>query len=127
GAVTNRPRCGSHAACAQGESLPNGIDTRRARAIDRADVDPLTVEASDSAYFRLAQPDGALGDDVEHWLDVGRRARDDPEDLPGGRLLLEGLGHVGMGLREGTVLFLELREQPHVLDGDDRLVGEGLR
>src|SRR5262249_15775048 len=32
-----------------------------------------------------------------------------------------------MGLREGLVLLLQLREQPHVLDGDDRLVGEGLQ
>ena len=31
-----------------------------------------------------------------------------------------------MGLCERTVLLLEFRKEPHVLDGDDRLVGEGL-
>jgi hypothetical protein len=31
-----------------------------------------------------------------------------------------------MGVGEGLILFLQLIEQPHVLDGDDRLVGEGL-
>ena len=39
------------------------------------------------------------------------------EDLAGGRLLFERLGQV-------TVACLQLLEQPDVLDGDDRLVGE---
>ena len=30
-----------------------------------------------------------------------------------------------MGLRERPVLLLQFRKEPHVLDGDDRLVGEG--
>ena len=59
-------------------------------------------------------------DRVEHRLDVGRRARDHPQDFAGRRLLLQRLGQL-------AVPGLELREQPHVLDGDDRLVGERLR
>ena len=51
--------------------------------------------------------------------DVGWRAADDPQDLAGGRLLLQRLGEV-------VVARLQLLEQPHVLDRDDRLVGEGL-
>jgi hypothetical protein len=31
-----------------------------------------------------------------------------------------------MGLCECLILFLQLSEQPHILDGDDGLVGEGL-
>jgi hypothetical protein len=31
-----------------------------------------------------------------------------------------------MGIRQGPILLLQFREQPHVLDRDDRLVGEGL-
>ena len=31
-----------------------------------------------------------------------------------------------MGLSEGTILLLQFREKPHVLNGDDRLVGKGL-
>ena len=34
--------------------------------------------------------------------------------------------HVRMGLRECSVLLLQFREQPHVLDGDHGLVGERL-
>ena len=50
---------------------------------------------------------------VEDRLEIGRRAGDDAEDLARRRLLLQRL--------------LGLVEQPHVLDRDDRLVGEGLR
>ena len=52
------------------------------------------------------------------WTSVGELA-DDAQDLAGRRLLLQGLGEVG-------VLGLELVEQPHVLHGDHGLVGEGL-
>ena len=38
----------------------------------------------------------ALGDDVEDRLDVGRRARDDAQDLAGRRLLLQRLGEVAV-------------------------------
>src|SRR5262249_41094408 len=34
--------------------------------------------------------------------------------------------HLSMGCRQRLVLILQLLEQPHVLDGYDRLVGEGL-
>ena len=54
-------------------------------------------------------------DRLEHRLDVGRRARDHPQDLARGRLLLERLQ-----------LLASRVEQAHVLDRDDRLVGEGL-
>ena len=52
------------------------------------------------------------------WTSVGELG-DDPQDLAGRRLLLEGLGEV-------AVARLELLEQADVLDGDDGLVGEGL-
>ena len=63
---------------------------------------------------------GALRDRVEHRLEVGRRARDDAQDLAGGGLLLQRLGEV-------AVARLQLLEQPDVLDGDDRLVRERLQ
>ena len=53
------------------------------------------------------------------WTSVGELG-DDPQDLAGRGLLLEGLGEV-------VVAGLELREEADVLDGDDRLVGEGLQ
>ena len=69
----------------------------------------------------MAPPKSAprSGDRVETgWRSVGELA-DDPQDLARRGLLLERLGQL-------VVPVLELREQPHVLDGDDRLIGEGL-
>ena len=54
----------------------------------------------------------AVEDALEHRLRVGHRPTDDLQHFGGGRLPLER--------------FARLVEQPHVLDGDYRLVGEGL-
>ena len=40
---------------------------------------------------RTAESRGALGHDVHHGLEVGRRAGDHPQDIGRGRLLLERL------------------------------------
>ncbi len=79
----------------------------------RRTVKTLTLMRRRRAARRVAR------DGVEHGLDVGRRARDDAQDLAGRRLLLQGLGEV-------AITGLQLREEAHVLDGDDGLVGEGL-
>jgi len=92
----------------------------------RNHMNQLAVEPIDGAEEGTAQPYGALGDGLEDRLHVGRRAADHAEDLGGRRLLLQGLGHLGMSLRERLVLLLQLGEQAHVLDRDDRLVGKGL-
>ena len=63
-------------------------------------------------------PGGALDDGVEDRLHVRGRAADDAEHLGRCRLMLQGLAQF-------CVALLEFLEQPHVLDGDDRLVGEG--
>ena len=52
-------------------------------------------------------------------LQFARRARDDAQHLRGRGLLFQRLAQL---LRS----FLHVVEQPHVLDGDHRLVGEGL-
>src|SRR4029434_8073266 len=39
-----------------------------------------------------------LGDGIQHWLDIGRRAGNDPQDLGGGRLLLERLRPIAGGV-----------------------------
>ena len=84
----------------------------------RYEVKHITLEPDRTSIVGAAQPHRALGDRVEDRLNVGRRARDDAQDLACRRLLLQGLGEV-------HVFGLELGEQPRVLDGDDRLVGEG--
>ncbi|HSF48818.1 MAG TPA: hypothetical protein VLA73_10700 [Burkholderiales bacterium] len=63
--------------------------------------------------------DTAFYDRVEYWLSIGRRAADDSQDLCRGRLLFERFSNF-------SVARLELLEQPHVLDRDHGLGGEGL-
>ena len=63
-------------------------------------------------------PRGALDDGVEHRLHVGGRAADDAEHLGRCRLMLQRFAQFRVAL-------LQFFEQPHVLDGDDRLIGKG--
>src|SRR5262249_41442009 len=63
-------------------------------------------------------PSGALDDRVEDRLHVGGRTADDAEHLGRCRLMLQGLAQFRIAL-------LDFLEEPHILDGDDRLVGEG--
>ena len=59
----------------------------------------------------IAQARGIFCNDIQYRLNIRRRAGDDAQDLARRRLLLQCLG--------------EFLKQPHVLDGDHRLVGEG--
>ena len=60
----------------------------------------------------------ALDDRIEYRLYVRGRTADDAEHLGSGRLMLKGLAQF-------CVALLDLREQPHVLDGDDGLICKG--
>src|SRR4030095_5030483 len=62
---------------------------------------------------RVAERYDAADNRLEHWLHICGRPRDHLKDLT--------------GRREFTITRLQLREQPDILDGDDRLVGEGLQ
>ena len=84
------------------------------------EVNELAIETEDRAEFARAQAERVAGNHLEHRLGVRGRARDDPEDLAGGGLLLEGLGEV-------AVPGLELLEEAHVLDGDHGLIRERLQ
>src|SRR5438094_566991 len=77
--------------------------------------DDPKVDVLDAAY-----PGRALADRVQHRLDIRGRAADDAQDLGGSRLVLQRLA-------EGGVSLHKLMEQPHVLDGDHRLVRERLQ
>ena len=63
-------------------------------------------------------PRRALDDGVEHRLHICRRAADDAEHLGRRGLMLQRFAQLRIAL-------LQFLEQPHVLDGDDSLVGEG--
>ena len=60
--------------------------------------------------FSFADAGSVLQHRVEHWLQVARRAADRLEHVGSGSLLLQG--------------FTQLVQQPRVVDGDHRLVGE---
>src|SRR5215470_12999497 len=79
----------------------------------------IAINAVDLTIVCVAQAGRVLGHRCKYWLDIRRRAADDPQDLRCCRLLFQRLGEV-------TVARLQLLEQPHVLDGNDGLVGERL-
>src|SRR6185295_444483 len=82
-------------------------------------VDERPVEAIDASIRGAAQSGGIANDSVEHGLHVSLRLTDHLENLGGRRLLLKRLC-------DSTILLLQLREEPDILDGYDGLVGEGL-
>ena len=71
----------------------------------------IPIEQANRRVIGPAHPRRALGNRVKHRLNVRRRAGDDAQDFTRRRLLLQRL--------------LEFLEQPHVLDGDHRLIGKG--
>ena len=58
-------------------------------------------------------PDRTLSNGVQHRLNIRWRAGDDAEDLARRHLLIQG--------------FLQFVEQPNIFDGNDSLVGKGLK
>src|SRR5437762_1962806 len=77
----------------------------------------ISVRNTQDYVVNPAHPCGALADGIKHRLHVSRRAADDTEHLGGRGLVLQRLA-------QRSVALLELVEQPHVLDGDHRLVRE---
>ena len=80
----------------------------------------------DESSVSATQPYRVLDEGIQHRREIECRAADDLEDLARRGLLLQRLADLGMGVRQRLVLILQLREQPHILNGDDRLVDEGL-
>src|SRR5262245_4352152 len=83
-------------------------------------MDELPVEPERDTEVRFAQLRRDPRDSVEYGLGIVGRATDDSEDLTGRSLIFESL------LKLALARLLRL-EQPRVLDGDDGLVGEGLK
>src|SRR5262249_7374794 len=76
------------------------------------DVHQFTIKFNSAGEDSATEAARVRHDRVKNRLHISRRARDHPKDLARGRLLLQRL--------------LRLVEQPHVLDRNGRLVGEGL-
>src|SRR5262249_44818749 len=79
----------------------------------------VIVCTQDDSIEGIAQPCSATSNSVEYWLNVGRRAADYVEHLGGRHLVFELLCQFARAC-------LHFVEQPHVLDGDHRLIGKGL-
>jgi hypothetical protein len=87
--VTHRPS--NHCTRARGNGSPNR-QIGRVWPVCCDKPKGLTLQPKNCDISRAAEPRSTLGHDVHHGLEVRRRARDDPQDLRRGGLLLERLG-----------------------------------
>ena len=97
------------------------LETRHMRVACRAarlNAERIAFVTRKVAELGLADPSRVLQHGLEDWLELAGRAGDDLQDLRGRGLLLQRLAQVARAR-------LHLVEQPHVLDRDHRLVGEG--
>ncbi len=101
------------------EERPQGDVASRVGARERRELDLFASDPGQRARVPSQQADSAIHDRVEHRLDIRLRSADDAQNVAGGGLLVQCRGQL-------PVARLELGEQAHVLDGDDRLVREGL-
>src|SRR6266446_3495837 len=93
------------------------LDIYRYRAMVRAKTQLVAVLQEHDGIIGLAKLAGTLDNGFEDRADIGRRGSDHPEDVA-------APGLVSQSLRELAGLGLNFVEQPHVLDGDHRLVGK---
>src|SRR5262249_19766634 len=87
--------------------------SRGNRPVVRHQGHSVTLDKANGCVVGPTHPSRALSNGVEHRLDVGRRAGNNAKNLTRRSLLLQGL--------------LKLVEQPHVLDRDHGLIGEGFK
>ena len=86
----------------------------------RNEMQGVTIPAVDISKLGVTDADSILQHGCKHRLKIAGRAADDLEHLRRRRLLLQRFGKLP------RALLLRL-EQPHVLDRDHRLIGEGRR
>ena len=91
---------------------PSYLALQRNRPVMGHWPDRVSIHSLDDYVVRVAETGDAFGDGVKHRLEISGGSADDPEDLAGGGLLLEGLGEVDV--------------QAGVFQGDRGLIGEGL-
>ncbi len=99
------------------EARPQGSLASTVGAREPGERDLIAGDSGQRTRVRPQQADGAGQDRVEHGLHIRLRLADDPQDVAGGGLRVQRR-------RQLAIARLELREQPHVLDGDDGLISE---
>lgn len=87
------PRCAIHVQWPRVPCARGGQRLGRT-AVIRGVVQHPAVSTEHGGIGRVAESYGALHDRLEHWLNIGVGAADDPKDLTGRCLLLEGLGEL---------------------------------
>ena len=102
----------SHRKCA-----PSRFDPSFRHAMDRGQTDKFAVDNGNDTDLRITQFLSSLANSFEHRLNVGRRTGNDAQHVGGCRLLLQRFS-------EFVCALLLRLEQPRVLDGDHRLIGE---
>ena len=112
--------CGATAIGRAGVRGPKGRGAFGIQLLERPDVNLLAVEPEKRAEIGLAKAQRVGRDRVEYRLHIRRRPADHAQDLAGRGLLLQRL-------REVAVARPELIEEPHIFDGDYRLIGERLQ
>src|SRR5215475_5915280 len=88
------------------------VDALGAHVRERTQLNELAVEHEDGPVRRATEPHRAFRDRVKYGLHISRRAGDRLENLARRHQI--------------PVACLQLVEQAHILDGNHRLVGEGL-
>src|SRR5437867_6345557 len=91
----------------------------RAAVVSR-EAEDLAIEPPNESLRGGAEPCRVLNQRLQDRVKIEGRTANHLEDFARRRLLVQRL-------REVRVPRLQLLEQPHVLDSDDRLVGEGLQ
>src|SRR6266478_5625679 len=108
-ALEDCPSCHQRPGWARWEDATHLLESFGGDVVPGNMLDQLAIELKEPAEEATAEPDGALRNRVEHRLNVGRRAGDDAQDLAGGRLLLQALGHLRMRLRQALLEFVSPR------------------
>jgi len=79
----------------------------------------VSIEAMHDAVGRFAEADSTAGDRVKDRLDIRWRLADDSQNFRRRSLLIERHSEI-------AIAGFQLLEEPHILNRNDRLVGEGL-
>jgi hypothetical protein len=98
----------------RGKCAAHSVDSLPGRVRDRGEVNELAVVRGDHGDGGCAKLLRGLCDRVEHRPNIGRRARDDAQDVVRGRLVRQRLGEV-------AIAQVDRLEKANVLDRDRRL------
>src|SRR5262245_20202376 len=86
----------------------------------RDEAHTITKHLKDRRVISIAQARCGLDQRIEYFLHVEGRPADDLQNIGRGRLLFQGFSQLAFAC-------LLRFEEPRILDGDDGLVGEGLK